>query len=60
MSGNLQGVLAVLVLIADIWAIVNIGQSDATTGRKVLWMALVILFPLVGVIIWFLAGPRGR
>jgi hypothetical protein len=48
----------ILVLAADIWAIVNIFQSNASTGRKVLWTVLVILLPVLGFIIWLFAGPR--
>ena len=32
---------SILVLVADIWAIVNIFQSGASTERKVLWTVLV-------------------
>ena len=52
------GLLSLLILIADIWAIVNIAQSSATTGRKVLWIVIVLLFPLLGWLLWLLAGPR--
>jgi hypothetical protein len=48
----------ILVLIADIWAIVNIFQSSSSTERKVLWTVLVILLPVVGFIVWLIAGPR--
>jgi hypothetical protein len=48
----------ILVLVADIWAIVNIFQSSASTERKVLWTVLVILLPVLGFIIWLFAGPR--
>lgn len=53
-----NGFWGLLVLIADIWAIVNIFQSRATTGAKVLWTVLVILLPVLGFIIWFFAGPK--
>jgi hypothetical protein len=58
---NLQvnGIWGVLVLAADIWAIINIFQSSASTGKKVLWTLLVLLLPVVGLIIWLLLGPRG-
>jgi hypothetical protein len=52
------GIFGLLILIADIWAIVNIAQSGATTGHKVLWIVLVVVLPLVGLIIWLLLGPR--
>ncbi len=53
-----NGLWGILVLVADIWAIVNIIQSAASTGRKVLWTVLVILLPVLGFIIWLFAGPR--
>ncbi len=58
---NLQsnGLWGILVLAADIWAIINIFQSGVSTGKKVLWTLLVLLLPIVGLIIWLLFGPRG-
>lgn len=52
------GILGVLVLIGDVWAILNIFQSSASTGSKALWIVLVLLLPLLGLIIWYFAGPR--
>ena len=43
-----NGIFGILVLIADIWAIVNILQSGAQTDRKVLWTVLVVLLPALG------------
>jgi len=56
--GGFSGILGFLVLVADIWAIWNIIQSRASTGSKVLWVALVLILPLLGFVIWFFAGPR--
>ncbi len=58
--GSISGLIGLAILIADIWAIVNIFQSRASTGAKVLWAALILLLPVLGLIIWFFAGPRGR
>ncbi|MCC9624716.1 PLDc N-terminal domain-containing protein [Thalassospira sp. MA62] len=52
------GILGLIILIADIWAIVNIMGSGASTGSKVLWTVLVVVLPVVGLIIWLFAGPR--
>ena len=52
------GLWGLLVLIADIWAIVNILQSSADTGRKVLWTVVVIVLPVLGFILWLILGPR--
>jgi len=59
MGIEVGGFFGLLILIADIWAIVNIVQSRASVGAKVLWIVLVLLLPLLGLIIWFFAGPRG-
>ena len=53
------GILGMLVLFADVWAILNIFQSASSTGSKALWIVLVLVLPLLGVIIWYFAGPRG-
>lgn len=53
-----QGIFGLLVLVADVWAIVNILQSNADTGKKVLWTVLVIVLPLLGFILWYFAGPK--
>ena len=59
MDVGVNGLWGVLVLAADIWAIINIFQSSASNGNKVLWTLLVLLLPVVGLILWFLLGPRG-
>ena len=52
------GLWGLLVLIADVWALVNIFQSNATTGNKVLWAVIVIILPVLGFILWLLLGPK--
>jgi Phospholipase_D-nuclease N-terminal len=53
------GILGIIILALDIYAILKIVQSGASTGAKVLWILLVLLLPVVGLIIWFFAGPKG-
>lgn len=53
---EVNGPFGLLVLAADVWAILNIFQSSATTFSKALWIVLVL--PLPGVSIWYFAGPR--
>jgi len=48
-----------LILIFNIWAIVKTVQSTATTGKKVLWIVLIVLLPVIGLILWWLLGPKG-
>ena len=53
------GLLGLIVLIADVWAIVNVAQSAAGTGAKVGWIVLILVLPVLGLLIWLIAGPRG-
>ena len=57
---QVSGFLGFLVLVADIWAILNIVQSSASMGKKLVWILIVLFLPLIGLIIWWFAGPRGR
>jgi Phospholipase_D-nuclease N-terminal len=56
----LEFIFGLIVLALDIWAIVNVIGSSASTGSKILWILLIIILPVVGFIIWFFAGPRSR
>jgi len=53
------GIWGLLILVGDVWAILNIFQSSASNERKLLWTLVVILLPLIGLILWFFLGPRG-
>ena len=53
-----QGLGGLIVLAADVWAIINIIQSPDTTGKKVLWTVVVILLPVLGFILWYFMGPK--
>jgi len=50
----------VLAFGVDVWALISIIQSSAETVTKVLWVVLVLLLPVLGLIVWFLFGPKSR
>ena len=58
MNVGFHGIWGLLVLIADVWAVLNIAQSSASNEKKALWIVLVVVLPLVGVILWYFLGPR--
>lgn len=60
MNFGFNSVLGLLVLIGDIWAIINIFQSTASNEKKLIWIVAVVLLPVLGLILWFFLGPRGR
>lgn len=51
------GLLGLIHLALVVYALVQIFGSNAGTGNKILWVLVVGLFPLIGLIVWFLAGP---
>ena len=55
---QIQGLFGLILLALVIWAVVSVLQSRATTGRKVLWILFVVIFPFFGFVIWLLFGPR--
>lgn len=52
------GLLGLIIFVLDIYAILQIAGSTASNGRKALWIAVVIVLPLLGLILWFLLGPK--
>ena len=60
MDFRYSGILGVLILAGDIWAIINIFQSSVSNEKKLLWILVVVLLPLLGLILWFFLGPRDR
>ena len=53
------GILGLIILIADIYAIYQVLTSGASTLAKILWTVAILVLPVVGLIIWLIAGPRG-
>ncbi|MGK9064075.1 PLD nuclease N-terminal domain-containing protein [Stutzerimonas chloritidismutans] len=51
-----SGVLAVLVLILDVLAIAQVWRSGIEVGRKIIWSLVIILLPVVGLVMWFMAA----
>lgn len=52
--------LGLLHLIVAVWAILHILGSTASGLAKVLWTLFVLIFPIVGLIVWFLIGPKSK
>ena len=55
---EVNGIIGVLILLADIYAIIKIAQSGVGAGTKAVWIVVVLLLPILGLIVWFLFGPR--
>ena len=60
MNNSFGGLFGVLILVADIWAVINIFQSSASNEKKLIWIVAVVLLPLLGLLLWFFLGPRAN
>ncbi len=60
MSIEISGLFGLLLLILTVWAIVSTLQSRASTGKKVLWIVILLVIPLIGFLLWLLFGPKGK
>ncbi|MEQ8336255.1 MAG: PLD nuclease N-terminal domain-containing protein [Cyclobacteriaceae bacterium] len=55
MEGLIFGIVAVSLAI---WAMLDVIRASMTMNHRILWMILVILFPVVGPLIYFLKGKK--
>lgn len=53
------GILGLVVLIADLYAIYQVLTSGASTLSKILWTLAILILPVLGFLAWLVAGPRG-
>jgi hypothetical protein len=52
------GILGLIVLVLDIVAIVDALKSSMDTGKKALWVILILVLPVVGMVLYFLIGKK--
>ena len=50
--------LGLAVLVLDTIAIVDCAKGSWSTGKKLLWILLILILPLVGMILYFLLGKK--
>ena len=50
------GCCGLLVLVLDVIAIIEVAGSARDTGSKVLWIVLILIFPLLGCILYYFFG----
>lgn len=55
---QLNGILGLIHLILFVIALVNILGSNMSAGNKLLWALIVLLLPVVGLIIYYVFGPK--
>ena len=50
--------LGLVILVLDIIAIVDVLKGTGDTGKKLLWILLILILPLIGMVLYFLLGKK--
>ena len=53
-------VFGIIIFALDVWAIASIINTNESTGTKLFWILLVAFLPVLGLIIWWFAGPKAN
>ena len=51
-----HGLIGLIILVLDVVAIFSLLGSRASTSHRVIWILLILLFPFLGVIGYYLLG----
>jgi len=52
------GVFGLIVLVLDIIAILDVLKSSMDSGKKALWVILILILPVVGMVLYFLMSKK--
>ena len=55
-----MGILGLIALGFQLYALFNVITSDSSTLKKVLWALALLTLPVLGFVISLLMGPRSR
>ena len=53
-------IFGIIIFALDVWAIASVINTDAANRTKLIWIALIAILPVVGLIIWWFAGPKAN
>ena len=54
------GLVGLVIIILDIWAIIRTLGSSASGVAKIVWTLVILVLPVIGLIAWALAGPKSK
>ena len=58
MGIEVGGLLGLIILAFDIYAIIKIINSGASTMAKVIWVLVILVLPVLGLLLWLLFGAK--
>lgn len=54
------GLLGLVWLIVVVWAIVKTAQARVGVMVRFFWIAILVIFPVIGFLFWIFLGPKGK
>ena len=60
MGIEVGGLFGLIILALNVWAIIKTIESNASTGSRVFWTLVILVLPVLGLVLWFVLGPRKR
>lgn len=48
----------ILIIVIDVLAVMDVLRSDRETERKVIWILIIIVLPLLGPLSWYLVSRK--
>jgi len=55
---DVYGISGIIILLLDIFAILQVLQSSLPPINKLIWILLILVLPVLGLILWLLVGSR--
>lgn len=52
------GILGLLIIVFDIYAMLQVLGSGIDPIKKLLWILLIWVLPVLGLLVWYVAGPK--
>lgn len=56
----MNGIIGLVVLVLDVIAILDVLKSSWDGGKKALWIALIVLLPVIGMLLYFFVAKKSK
>jgi hypothetical protein len=56
----MEFLLGIIVLVLDIVAVVDVLKGTLANEKKILWVILILLLPVVGLVLYYLLGRPAK
>ncbi len=56
----MEFLVGIIILIFNAIAVIDVIKGSLPTEKKILWVALIVLVPLLGLALYYLVGKPGK